>query len=148
MPKYRLVKTLLVTELLSGTGVVESLALDHAPLTIIVSFGTTFLGLGLVTSEKSPPLLWPDCGAGWGAGWTGAFWAGAFCTGALWIIWPQAGNVTKRVISNRKPEHLDCILLPSEIKLERVAARERGNHTPAIRMWTGTNSEWLKEGGR
>src|ERR1700676_2056104 len=42
-----------VTPPLSGTGVVESLALDHAPLTIITSVGS------LVASgfwEKSPPL--------------------------------------------------------------------------------------------
>src|SRR5579859_5155183 len=111
MPKYWLVKTLLVTAPPSGTGVVESLALDHAPLTMILSFGTTFLGSGLVTSEKSPPFFWPDCGAVWGAGW-----AGAFCVGTLWIIWPQAGKVTKRVTKIRKPEDLDRILLASKIK--------------------------------
>src|SRR5438045_1749488 len=113
MPKYRLVKTLLVVVLASGTGVVESLALDHAPLTMIVSLGTTFLGSGLVTSEKSPPLLWPGCGAGWAPGWEPG-WAGAFWVGALWIIWPHAGNVTRRVTRIRKPEDLDCILLASE----------------------------------
>src|SRR5260370_383200 len=103
MPKYRLLKTLLVMVLASGTGVVESLALDHAPLTRIVSLGTTFLGWGLVTSEKSPPpLLWP----GWAPGWEPS-WAGAFGVGVLWIIWPHAGNVTRRVTRIRKPEDLD-----------------------------------------
>src|SRR5437016_7792131 len=125
MPKYRLVKTLLVTAPPSGKGVVESLALDHAPFTMIVSLGTTCLGSGLVTSEKSPPLLWPDCGAGCDAGWTGAFCTGAFSTGALRMICPQAGNVTKRVTKIRKPEHLDCMLLASEKKKPLAAGRQR-----------------------
>jgi hypothetical protein len=57
MPKYWSVKTLLVRATASGNGVVESLALDHAPLTMMVSLGTVSSGLGWVTMEKSPPFL-------------------------------------------------------------------------------------------
>src|SRR5215469_8041482 len=54
MPKYRLLSTPFVTRLSSGTGVIESLALDHAPFTKITPVGT-FVG-GCVVFEKSPPL--------------------------------------------------------------------------------------------
>src|SRR6476646_395082 len=57
MPKYWSVKTLLVTVPPSGSGVAVSLALDHAPLTRIVSLGTIPSGLGWVMVEKSPPFL-------------------------------------------------------------------------------------------
>src|SRR5579863_793311 len=46
---------LLVTLPPSGTGVTESLALDHAPLTRITPVGTLFSDCGF--SEKSPPFL-------------------------------------------------------------------------------------------
>src|SRR5579864_75916 len=101
MPKYWSVKTLLVTATPSGTGVVESLAPDHAPLTMMVSFGTAVLGSGLVALEKSPPFL----------GETG--WAGALDPVVGWIAWPQARSGTNKIATIRKPEHLDCILLSS-----------------------------------
>src|SRR5580765_8899229 len=104
MPKYGSVKTLLVKAAVSGNGVVESLALDHAPLTMMVSLGTICSGLGWVTVEKSPPFL----GSGW-AFWTGVFWTGVSWTG--WMLCPQATNDANRQITIRKPERLDCILL-------------------------------------
>src|SRR5215510_2675805 len=105
MPKYRSVKTLLVTVPPSGTGVVESLALYHAPLTMIVSFGTTFFESGLVIVEKSPPFCVPIRGAACGGGC-----AGELSGGALWMIWPETRTDADRQIAIRKPRHLDCIL--------------------------------------
>src|ERR1700721_1668620 len=66
MPKYRSWKTWLVTLPSSGTGVTESLALDHAPFTRMTPVGTFVSGCRLF--EKSPPFfgascaqaLWPD----------------------------------------------------------------------------------------
>src|SRR5579864_8074399 len=110
MPKYWSVKMLLVTAPPSGRGVVLSLALDHAPFTMIVSLGTTVLGSGLRTLEKSPPLGWPVFASGWGAGW------GAGGTGGLWadvpMICPQDNTEKNRTVTIRKTEHLDCMLLP------------------------------------
>src|SRR5216684_4537603 len=51
---------LLATFPLSGTGVTESLALDHAPFTRMTPFGSFAAGSMLL--EKSPPLLDAVCG--------------------------------------------------------------------------------------
>jgi hypothetical protein len=51
----------LVTLPPSGTGVTESLALDHAPFTRITPAGT-FVADGETLVEKSPPFLGTACG--------------------------------------------------------------------------------------
>src|SRR5215510_11451141 len=97
-------KTLFVSAPPSGTGVVESLALYHAPLTMMLFFGTTAAGSGLVTLEKSPPFFW-------GAGWTGAGW-----DVVPWMIWPQARNDDDRQMTITTAEHLERILFSSNGK--------------------------------
>jgi hypothetical protein len=59
MPKYGLLSTPFVTRLSSGTGVAESLALDHAPFTKITPAGTF---VGVLVFETSPPLSAGFCG--------------------------------------------------------------------------------------
>ena len=79
----------------SGNGVVESLALDHAPFTMMVSLGTISSGLGWVTVEKSPPFIEAPFieESAWiglfcaGVSCAGAFWVGAFWTGWIWAGW-------------------------------------------------------------
>src|SRR6185369_17852503 len=108
MPKYGSVKTLLVNTAVSGSGFVESLALDHAPLTRMVSLGTISSGLRWVMVEKSPPFLAESgCAFGIGAFWTGAFWTGVSWTG--WMLCPQATHDTNRQSVIRKAAHLHCI---------------------------------------
>src|SRR5437660_3746947 len=110
MPKYWLVKIFLARSVVSGSGVTESLALDHAPFTIIVSFGTTFAGSGLVTLEKSPPLCV--------TGGTGA--AGAVVP---WrVLWPQARHDAKRESAITKRKILENIQRSPMTQAVRVGA--------------------------
>ena len=121
MPKYWSVKTLLVSAAASGNGVVESLALDHAPLTRMVSLGTISSGLGWVTVEKSPPFIgrhsWNQAGPGYfvpghsGLGHFGLGHPGLVGSGLAGCFDPRPRMIANRQIAIRKPEHLDCILL-------------------------------------
>ena len=87
IPKYGSLKALLTTLPPSGTGVTESLALDHAPFTRITPSGTLFKGCTL--SEKSPPFL------------------GAFGL----ALWPKASNDTDTAETIKERKNPECITL-------------------------------------
>src|SRR5258708_12447431 len=69
----------------SGTGVVESLALAHAPFTMMTPVGTFCCSVGLVLVEKSPP-----------------FWA---------ALRPTAANATRKARTTEQRENPQRIWL-------------------------------------
>src|ERR1700733_9380676 len=86
MPKYRLVKLPLLTVPLSGSGVTESLALDHAPFTRMTPVGT--LIMGWVRLAESSPFL------------------GTLCDSALW---PHAGDNGSQARTPQSTKRRKCI---------------------------------------